>query len=243
MSLLTLDHVAYCYQNERLPTVHNINLNIASNSTTVIVGPSGIGKTTLLNLIAGYLPPSQGTLTMNGIPIADPSWERGVVFQSMALYPWLNVRDNILFGPKMRYQSADNLPALLDRAGLRHFANQPIYDLSGGLKQRVALARAFINQPPLLMLDESFSALDNHTRADMHALLFDLWQATQNAVIIITHDLDEALFLGQRIIVMNGHPGIIKATYKNPFFQLAPDVAYADPAYANLRQELLNGIS
>ena len=167
MSLLTLDHVAYCYQNERLPTVHNINLNIASNSTTVIVGPSGIGKTTLLNLIAGYLPPSQGTLTMNGIPIAGPSWERGVVFQSMALYPWLNVRDNILFGPKMRYQSADNLPALLDRAGLRHFANQPIYDLSGGLKQRVALARAFINQPPLLMLDESFSALDNHTRAEI----------------------------------------------------------------------------
>ncbi len=103
------------------------------------------------------------------------------------------------------------------KAGLTHYVNRPIYTLSGGLKQRVALVRAFINHPPLLMLDESFGALDNHTRAEMHTLLFDLWRATQNAMIIITHDIDEALFLGQQIVVINGHPGTIKAEYKNSF--------------------------
>lgn len=160
----------------------------------------------------------------------------------MALYPWLNVRDNILFGPKMRHQSSDDFTMLLEKAGLTHYVNRPIYTLSGGLKQRVALVRAFINHPPLLMLDESFGALDNHTRAEMHTLLFDLWRATQNAMIIITHDIDEALFLGQQIVVINGHPGTIKAEYKNSFFQQPVSQAYAEPTYLKFRNRLLKNI-
>ena len=242
MTLLDINHVDYCYNEGTSPTIHNISLTVCPNSTTVIIGPSGIGKTTLLNLIAGYLKPSQGTLTMNGKSITGPSWKRGVVFQTMALYPWLNVRDNILFGPKMRHQSSDDFTMLLEKAGLTHYVNRPIYTLSGGLKQRVALVRAFINHPPLLMLDESFGALDNHTRAEMHTLLFDLWRATQNAMIIITHDIDESLFLGQQIVVINGHPGTIKAEYKNSFFQQPVSQAYAEPTYLKFRNRLLKNI-
>lgn len=242
MTLLSIENVNYQYQNQTgaLPTIAHISLSLAEKSTNVLIGPSGIGKTTLLNLIAGYLQPSSGVIKMHNQPVIGPSWQRCVVFQDMALYPWLNVRDNIIFGPKMRHQPYPDLTNLLEKSGLSDYADQYIYQLSGGLKQRVALARAFINHPPLLMMDESFGALDNYTRAEMQTLLFDLWEKTENSLLFITHDIDEALYLGQHIMVMNGQPGTIQATYSNPFFRHGPEQTYHNPAYLKLRNQLLD---
>lgn len=243
MSLLTIENVDFKYAGSCDPSLKNINLNLESNSLNVVIGPSGIGKTTLLNLIAGYDHPSTGQIKMAGKAIDQPDWQRGMVFQDMALFPWLTVADNILFGPKMRHlndpEIQDRLTRLLAQTGLTDYRDAAIYELSGGLKQRVALAREFINQPPILMLDESFSALDNATRSDMHDILLNLWETTQNCVIAITHDIDEALFLGQNIIVINQHPGTIVSVEANPYFKKDISDLSGEPAYGAFRRRLL----
>lgn len=246
MALLTLKDVSYRYPETAQLAVDHVDLDVADHALTVIVGPSGVGKSTILNLIAGYTTPASGQVTMAGQPVRQPSWQRGIVFQDMALYPWLTVAQNIDFGPRMRgLKRADYQPRLnelLTDTGLLEFRNRPVYALSGGLKQRVALARACINQPPLLMLDESFSALDNATRNQMHQLLLKLWHKLGNSIIAITHDIDEALFLGQRIVVINGKPGTVAATLANPYF--TREMAGATEAtYPAFRQRLLELIA
>lgn len=162
----------------------------------------------------------------------------------MALYPWLNVSQNITFGPRMRklpkQQINQRLAVLLQETGLEKFKSSYVYELSGGLKQRVALAREFINQPDILMLDESFSALDNLTRDEMHQILLELWTNTGNCVIVITHDIDEALYLGQNIIIMNGRPGTVQQTVTNPYFKGTFDTMINNSEYFSFRRMLLD---
>lgn len=243
MSLLTIQNVDFQYPTSQELSLKNINLNLDQNSINVIVGPSGIGKTTLLNLIAGYDFPTVGKITMTGQPITGANWQRGMVFQDMALFGWLNVDGNILFGPKMRKMNLqlakDRLKKLLFETGLAEYRRTPVYELSGGLKQRVALARAFINEPPLLMLDESFSALDNATRNDMHDTLIKMWRNVQNCVLAITHDIDEAIFLGQKIIVINQRPGTIIDVIDNPYFMMKAETLPRDNQYFSFRRHLM----
>lgn len=243
MSLLTIENVDFKYAGASDPSLRAINLSLENNSLNVVIGPSGIGKTTLMNLITGYDHPSSGQIRMAEKPINKPDWQRGMVFQDMALFPWLTVAKNILFGPKMRRMDPKEAQARLERllrdTGLTAYRDAAIYELSGGLKQRVALAREFINQPPMLMLDESFSALDNATRSEMHTILLNLWRTTQNCVIAITHDIDEALFLGQNIIVVNQHPGTIVSVERNPYFKKDISDLPADGGYGVFRKRLL----
>ncbi|MFD0897292.1 ABC transporter ATP-binding protein [Loigolactobacillus binensis] len=246
MALLEVKDVGYQYPSNSAQSITGVNLTMAANSLNVVIGPSGIGKSTLLNLIAGYIQPQVGELRMNGQPIQKASWQRGIVFQDMALYPWLNVTQNITFGPRMRKMASaqieQRLATLLQETGLEKFKTSYVYELSGGLKQRVALAREFINQPDILMLDESFSALDNLTRDEMHQILLELWASSGNCVIVITHDIDEAMFLGQNIIIMNGKPGTVSQTITNPYFKVAFDEMANNPAYFEFRKMLLQQI-
>lgn len=246
MSLLKVENVDFKYEKGSDFVVRDINLTLHSNSMNVIIGPSGIGKSTLFSLIAGYNTPTNGEILMNGDRIEGESWERGVVFQDMALYPWLDVKGNIEFGPKLlkvdSIKIEERLEHLLTETGLNKFRDNYIYELSGGLRQRVALAREFINRPPLLMLDESFSALDNHTREEMHDILFNLWEEIHNCVVIITHDIDEAIYLGQNIIVLNNNPGTVTEKVNNPFFKKTNSDLMRDDEYLKFRDYLLGCI-
>ncbi|KAF0426163.1 ATP-binding cassette domain-containing protein [Pediococcus acidilactici] len=249
MSLFEAKNVDFRYKDEPKLVLENVNLELLENSINVLVGPSGIGKSTLFNLAAGYLQPTKGAMFMKGEKITGPSWQRGVVFQDMALYPWLNVAENILFGPKVRNLDKHVFKAefqvLLEETGLDEYERKYVYELSGGLRQRVALARSFINHPAMLMLDESFSALDNFTRQEMHAILFRLWEKIKNCVFIITHDIDEAIYLGQNVIVLNSldaTSATIVQNTSNPYFRKEIGKLALDNNYVVFRQRLLDMI-
>ncbi|MBI1217644.1 MAG: ATP-binding cassette domain-containing protein [Rhodobacteraceae bacterium] len=191
-----------------------VSLTVADNMFSVIVGPSGCGKSTLLRLVAGLHEPSSGTMLLDGKPIEGPSAERGMVFQSYTLFPWLHVRDNIMFGPKLKGLPAADCGRIADEliaaVGLKGFERSYPKELSGGMRQRVALARALANDPKILLMDEPFGALDSQTRQLMQELLLTIWQTHRKTVLFITHDIDEAIFLGDVVHVMTARPGRIK---------------------------------
>lgn len=199
---------------EKLLVLDRINLNIYPNEFVCIVGASGCGKSTLLNIIAGLLPPSSGKVTINGKELLGPGADRGMVFQNYTLFPWLSVADNIAFGLKLKkiskVQQKEVIRYYLDIIGLTKFAHAYPKQLSGGMKQRVAIARALANQPEILLLDEPFGALDSQTKEQMQEFLLDLWDKTHITLLMITHDVEEAIFLAQKIYVMSAHPGRIK---------------------------------
>ena len=203
---------------EKLLVLDHINLNIYPNEFVCIVGASGCGKSTLLNIIAGLLPPSSGKVTINGQELLGPGADRGMVFQNYTLFPWLSVADNIAFGLKLKKisqaQQKEIIRYYLDIIGLTKFAHAYPKQLSGGMKQRVAIARALANQPEILLLDEPFGALDSQTKEQMQEFLLDLWDKTHITLLMITHDVEEAIFLAQKIYVMSAHPGRIKEEIK-----------------------------
>jgi ABC-type nitrate/sulfonate/bicarbonate transport system ATPase subunit len=191
--------------------IADINLSISPNEFIAIVGRSGCGKTTLLNMIAGLLKPTQGAILIDGVPVEGPGPDRGMVFQNSALFPWLTAIENIEFGPKSigmpkgeRRRLARELIELVDMTG---FENKYPRELSGGMRQRVAIARALAMDPDILLMDEPFGALDELTRADMQDELLRIWQARKKTVVFITHSIMEALYLSDRIIVLSPHPG------------------------------------
>ena len=216
--MLDLKDVTVRFTPKRKPAVlalDNVSLGVEDNQFSVIVGPSGCGKSTLLRLVAGLQEQTSGTMTLDGTPIRGPSAERGMVFQSYTLFPWLTVRDNVMFGPKLKglggKESGRIADDLLDSVGLSQFAASYPKELSGGMRQRVALARALANDPKILLMDEPFGALDSQTRQLMQELLLDIWQAHRKTVLFITHDIDEAIFLGDVVHVMTARPGRFKA--------------------------------
>ncbi|HWT92807.1 MAG TPA: ABC transporter ATP-binding protein [Solirubrobacteraceae bacterium] len=188
-----------------------VDLEIAPGELVAIVGPSGCGKSTLLSLIAGFVRPSSGTVSVEGVEVREPGPDRGVVFQHPNLYPWLTVRDNVAFGPRMkgvaksaRRAAAD---AQLAAVGLSEFADARPYELSGGMQQRCQIARMLAGEPRIMLLDEPFGALDALTREQMQGELHRIWEGSGRTAVLVTHSVEEAVFLGTRVLVMSPRPG------------------------------------
>ena len=192
-----------------------IDLAIAENDFLTILGPSGCGKSTLLRIVAGLDRPTRGRVLLDGRVVEGPGADRGVVFQSYTLFPWLDVQENIGFGLRERGVPAnerrDIVASFVDKVGLRGFERHLPKQLSGGMQQRTAIARALANGPEILLLDEPFGALDNQTRSLMQELLLGIWERERKTVIFVTHDIEEAIFLASRVVVMSARPGRIKA--------------------------------
>ncbi|WP_426434643.1 ABC transporter ATP-binding protein [Bradyrhizobium genosp. P] len=190
------------------------DLNVRDNDFVTILGPSGCGKSTLLRIVAGLDRPTTGSVVLDGREVTGPGADRGMVFQSYTLFPWLTVRENIAFGLRERGVSQAERSKVADRfihqVGLSGFENHWPKQLSGGMQQRTAIARALANDPKILLLDEPFGALDNQTRALMQEMLLGIWERDQKTVLFVTHDIEEAIFLGSRVIVMSARPGRIK---------------------------------
>jgi len=203
----------------------DISINLHEGELLSILGPSGCGKTTLLNIVAGFLSPTKGSVSLNNHQVTGPSAERGMVFQQGALFEWMNVRKNIGFGPNMQNmpiaQINQRVDELLETVGLHGFADKNVYELSGGMQQRVSLARCLANDPDVILMDEPLGALDALTREKMQSLILKLWKETGKTIILITHSVEEALLLGERLIVMAPRPGRIHKEYKLPFAQQA----------------------
>jgi NitT/TauT family transport system ATP-binding protein len=192
-----------------------VSLSVADNDFISILGPSGCGKSTLLRIVAGLDAPTAGRVLLDDAPVEGPGADRGMVFQSYTLFPWLTVRQNICFGLREKGMPAaqqDEIVAhYLERTGLAGFENHYPKMLSGGMQQRTAIARALANDPKILLLDEPFGALDNQTRALMQELLLGIWEAEKKTVLFVTHDIEEAIFVAGRVVVMSARPGRIKA--------------------------------
>ncbi len=190
-------------------------LEVAENDFITILGPSGCGKSTLLRIVAGLDRPSAGRVLLDGREVKGPGPDRGMVFQSYTLFPWLTVAENIAFGLKEKgvreSERRDIVAAYVEKVGLRGFENHYPKQLSGGMQQRTAIARALANNPEILLLDEPFGALDNQTRALMQELLLGIWERETKTVLFVTHDIEEAIFLASRVVVMTARPGRIKA--------------------------------
>jgi ABC-type nitrate/sulfonate/bicarbonate transport system ATPase subunit len=194
--------------------VDDLSLDVADREFISIVGPSGCGKSTLLRVIAGLVRPSSGDVILDGRSITSPGADRGMVFQSYTLFPWLTVYGNVEYGLKIRHlgaaERARTVREHIEMVGLQGFEHHYPKELSGGMMQRVAIARALANDPEVLLMDEPFGALDAQTRAIMQELLVTLWQRTPKTILFVTHDIDEALFLGDRVYIMTARPGRIK---------------------------------
>lgn len=201
-------------KREDIVALQNINLHIESGEFVCAVGASGSGKSTLLRLIAGLDTPTSGTITVDGQPVTGPGADRGMVFQHYSLFPWMTVRENVAFGLKLQgcsqKEQLETASYYLDVVGLLNFAQAYPRELSGGMKQRVAIARSLACHPKVLLMDEPFGALDIQTKERMHEYLIAIWQRLQCSILMITHDVDEAVFLAQRIYVLSSRPGTVK---------------------------------
>ncbi len=193
--------------------VTDISIDIAPGEFVCILGPSGCGKSTLLNSVAGYVPPSSGRVLVDGVPVTAPGPDRGMVFQQYSLFPWKTVRENVAFGPQILGRANINSIAntMIAMVGLTKFASRYPAELSGGMQQRVGIARALATYPNVLLMDEPFGALDSQTRHMMQESLLEIWSEFGITVLFVTHDIDEAVFLGDRVLVMSANPGRIIA--------------------------------
>lgn len=213
-------NLTYETGNQTVTALKDIQLKIADGSFVCVLGPSGCGKTTLLRIIAGFLRPTSGDIFLDGEPIPNkPDEHRGVVFQQQTLYPWLNIEQNVEFGLKMRKvplrERQDIVDEYLDMVGLTQFKKAAPYELSGGMKQRASIARVLANDPRIILMDEPFGALDAMTKEQMQEKLRAIWKKTNKTIFFITHDVEEALLLGTKIIIMSARPGQIIKEYKN----------------------------
>ncbi|MEH0875407.1 taurine ABC transporter ATP-binding subunit [Pectobacterium cacticida] len=213
MTLLQLERVSARYATSEQSVLENITFTLSAGQLMVALGPSGSGKTTLLNLIAGFIPPVEGTILLDGNVVTGPGVERGVVFQHDALLPWQDVLENVAFGMKLagipQAEREQKARRLLMPVGLTGFEHRAVWQLSGGQRQRVGIARALATNPQLLLLDEPFGALDAFAREQMQELLLTVWKTAAKPIFLITHDIEEAIFLATDLIMMSPYPGRI----------------------------------
>lgn len=228
MTGLLIDDISMRFElpnGSAVQALQNVTLDLKEGELMSVLGPSGCGKTTLLNIVAGFLAPTDGRIRMNGHDVTGPAPERGMVFQKGALFEWMNVRKNVAFGPSMKRmpkaQRDEIVDHLLDTVGLGDFKEKAVYELSGGMQQRVALARCLANNPDVILMDEPLGALDALTREKMQGLVLKLWKETGKTIILITHSVEEALLLGERLVVMAPRPGRIHQEYRLPFADLS----------------------
>ncbi|WNS43959.1 ABC transporter ATP-binding protein [Paenibacillus sp. MMS20-IR301] len=251
-AIISVENVSLAYgQGSAANVLEDIDIKLHEGEFVCLLGPSGCGKSTLLKIIAGLIAPTGGTAVMDGEEIKGPDWHRGVVFQQPPLYSWLSTRENVRFGLKMRKipkpESLRLADEYLRKVGLLDYAGHKPYELSGGMKQRVAIARALVNNPRVLLMDEPFGALDALTREDMQLLLRNIWRETGCTILFITHDVDEALSLGTRVLVMSRSPGRILQEFTPPFTYgitggESGNTRYT-PEFHRLREEILGLIN
>jgi len=253
MGTLVLDELSMRFElpaGDAVQALEKVSLTLEKGELLSVLGPSGCGKTTLLNIVAGFLAPTGGRLTLADHDIVGPDAERGMVFQQGALFEWMSVRQNVGFGPSMKgmpsKEKAETVDHLLDVVGLQEFKEKAVYELSGGMQQRVALARCLANDPDVILMDEPLGALDALTREKMQSLVLKLWKETGKTIILITHSVEEALLLGERLIVMAPRPGRIHKEYRLPFAELGVDADLREvkkhPEFGPRREEILNMI-
>ncbi|MDB5893595.1 MAG: sulfonate transporter ATP-binding protein [Rhodoferax sp.] len=218
MSQLSIQGVSRVFETakgQRTQALQPIDFNVNDNDFVTILGPSGCGKSTLLRIVAGLERTSTGRVLLDGQPVEGPGADRGMVFQSYTLFPWLTIAQNIRFGLRERgmseAQQRERSAYFIAKVGLRGFENHFPKQLSGGMQQRTAIARALANDPKILLLDEPFGALDNQTRVLMQELLLGIWESARKTVLFVTHDIDEAIFMANRVAVFSARPGRIKS--------------------------------
>jgi ABC-type taurine transport system ATPase subunit len=222
---LVIDHVTHRYLSKgtQVHALSDIDFVIEPGEFVCVAGPSGCGKTTLLQLLAGFVTPTEGSITIGGKTVTAPGRERGVVFQQSNLYPWLSVLGNVEFGPRLRRVDKAKRRAdahrYLDMVGLGDFVQRRPYELSGGMQQRCQIARVLANDPQIVLMDEPFGALDALTRERLQLELLNIWRDTHKTIFFITHSVEEAIFLGSRVIVMSARPGRIVFDEKVNFSQ------------------------
>ena len=253
MTGLIIDNISMRFDvpgGKAVQALKNVSLALEPGELLSVLGPSGCGKTTLLNILAGFLAPTEGRIVLGDKQVTGPSPERGMVFQQGALFEWMSVRRNIDFGPRMkgmaraeRDQITDHL---LETVGLHDFGDKAVYELSGGMQQRVALARCLANDPDVILMDEPLGALDALTREKMQGLVLKLWKETGKTVVLITHSVEEALLLGERLVVMAPRPGRIFKEYRLPFAArgVAADLREVKKSegFSDTREEILSMI-
>ena len=253
MSDLVSQNLNMIFKTPKGETVHalkDVSFTLKKGELLPVLGPSGCGKTTLLNITAGFLRPTSGKISLNNNEIDGPGVERGMVFQQGALFEWLTVAENVNFGLRMKKEDSGvtekKVEEWLDIVGLKGFGNTPTYQLSGGMQQRVALARCLINDPDLILMDEPLGALDALTREKMQSLVLKIWKETGKTIILITHSVEEALLLGERLYVMAPRPGRIHKEYNLPFAEmgLTQDLREIkkNKEFSSTREEILSMI-
>lgn len=217
-ALIEIDRVSQIFaaaDGEPSWALRGASLSIRAGEFVCVIGPSGCGKTTLLQMIAGFLTPTRGDVRFKGRTVEKPGPDRGVVFQEYALFDWMTARQNVEFGLRMRgvprAERHEKAMRFLELVGLARAADRYPRELSGGMRQRIAVARALVNEPEVLLMDEPFAAVDAITRASLQEELLKLWQQFGICIVFITHNIDEAIFLGQRVVVMSAHPGAIQS--------------------------------
>tara|TARA_A100000164_G_scaffold129670_1_gene114925 strand:- start:47 stop:844 length:798 start_codon:yes stop_codon:yes gene_type:complete len=227
MSDLVSQNLNMIFKSPKGETIHalkDLNFTIRKGELLTVLGPSGCGKTTLLNIAAGFIRPTSGKITLGKNEISGPGVDRGMVFQQGALFEWLTVAENVNFGLRMKKENVKTTKKKVDEwleiVGLQGFGSTPTYQLSGGMQQRVALARCLINDPDLILMDEPLGALDALTREKMQSLVLKIWKETGKTIILITHSVEEALLLGERLYVMAPRPGRIHKEYHLPFAEM-----------------------
>ncbi len=221
-----------------------INLSVDTGEFVCIIGASGCGKSTLLRIIAGFEQATRGEVGVDRVAVRGPGPDRGMVFQDYGLFPWLSVAQNIAYGPKSAGRAKSDVAATVEHylamVGLQRFANRFPYELSGGMKQRVAIARVLANDPAVILMDEPFGALDALTRMSLQKRLLDIWSADRKTILFVTHSVEEALYLGDRVVVLSPHPGHISLDMR---VDLARPRDVAAPEFNRLKRRLLDAIA
>lgn len=248
MKTLVLEGVGQTYIDSHtgrsVEAVGNVDFEVPEGQFVSIIGPSGCGKTTVLNMIAGFVPPAKGVIRVGDVPVVGPSPDRGVVFQSFALFPWMTIESNISFGLKMagtpKEERRKVAQDMVDLVGLQGFEAKYPHELSGGMRQRAGVARVLATEPSIMLMDEPFASIDAQTRRTLQQEVLNIWGKKQTTVIFVTHDVEEAIFMSDRVVVLSGRPSEVLADIE---VNIPRPRAWADveesPEFVGLRSELL----